>query len=240
VDPEGSRARRAVRVEGDEPAGPGARDRAAVARAALGRAVHALLEHWHPGAVPDVEGALATELGTGVPAGAREAVEAMLERFSRSAVAGRLGSALAAGDDVRRELPFHARIRFPGGARVEPFDALLVKGSIDLWLPEDGEVRLVDYKTNARTREHASPESLGEHYAWQLRLYALAAERLLGRDVRGASLLLLDPGWGPEAVEVPVDVSGPALEEARRLCQAFARAARDDRWPMDWHDLLRV
>jgi ATP-dependent exoDNAse (exonuclease V) beta subunit len=164
----------------------------------------------------------------------------MLVRFAQSDVAARLGRALAAGADVRREVAFHARVRFPAGAKVGPFEALLVKGTIDLWLPDDGEVRLVDHKTNAPSREHPTPASLAAHYAWQLRLYALAAERLLGRDVSGASLLLLDPGWGPEAVEVPVDVSGPGLEEARRLCQAFARAELEDRWPADWRALLSI
>jgi hypothetical protein len=81
-------------------------------------------------------------------------------------------------------------------------------------------------------------EALRDHYAWQLRLYALAAERLLGVDVAGARLLLLDPGFGEDAVEVDVDVSGPRLEEARALCEAFAIASKDDRWPEDWRSLL--
>jgi hypothetical protein len=71
-----------------------------------------------------------------------------------------------------------------------------------------------------------------------MRLYALAAERILGRDVAGADLVLLDPGWGPEAVVVPVPVLGPDLEEARRLCEAFAVSAMEGRWPEDWRVLL--
>ena len=63
-------------------------------------------------------------------------------------------------------------------------------------------------------------------------------ERLRGADVAGAHLLLLDPDWGPEAVEVTVDVSGPALEEARRLCRAYAVAALEGRWPASWGELL--
>jgi hypothetical protein len=163
----------------------------------------------------------------------------MVDRFARSPSGRRLAAALAAGADVRREMAFHARIRFPAGLVVGDHEALLVRGSIDLWLPEPDGVWIVDHKTNPRSRWLPTPEAVGAHYDWQLRLYALAAERVLGEDVAGARLLLLDPSWGDDPVEVAVDVSGPALEDARRLCQAYAVAELEGRWPSDWRDLLR-
>jgi ATP-dependent helicase/nuclease subunit A len=229
--------------EWDEPAPELGREE----RMALGRAVHAAIERWTPGAAPDTDAALADELGREPEPALAALAREMAARFMLSAVARDLGAALAAGGDVRRELAFHARIRFPAGQPVAGLEGLLVRGGIDLWLPrgagdrgagEGGGVWIVDHKTNAPTAAHPTPASLAEHYAPQLRLYALAAERLLGHDVAGASLLLLDPGWGAEALEVPVDVSGPALEETRRLCRAFAVAELEDRWPADWHDLL--
>ena len=53
-------------------------------------------------------------------------------------------------------------------------DDVIVRGQIDLWLEEGGELILVDYKTDR-------DESGAEGYALQLRLYALALERYAGR-----------------------------------------------------------
>jgi len=240
--PEDAAALRAeARARWDEPASVVE----GIDRAALGRAVHLLIERWNPRVVLDLDETLASEHEGAVPPATRALAHEMLRRFEASAVAGELGGALASGADARREAAFHARVRFPAGAQVAGFEHLLVKGTIDLWLPRlragaDGDgVWILDHKTNPPSSARPTPESLAAHYAPQLRLYALAAERLLGRDVAGAALLLLDPGWGPAAIEVPIDVSGPALEETRRLCQAFAEAERVGRWPADWRDLLR-
>jgi len=206
-------------------------------RAALGRAVHAVIEHL--GASGTIDGnvleqaVLAEGGGEAFATAARE----MVERFLACPTGRRLTAALAGGEDVRREVALHARIRFPGGHTVGGFDALLVKGSIDLWLPGPDGVWIVDHKTNRAGARYRTPEDLARHYTWQLRLYALAVERVLGQDVAGARLLLLDPGWGPTAVEVDVDVGGDALEEARHLCQAFAVAELEGRYPADWKAL---
>jgi len=231
----GRRAERAeMWDEGDDVA-------AGLDRAAVGRAVHAVIERL--GAddetpPPDLVAAAAEDEGGGDAM--RAAVGEMAERFTRSSLGVAMRGALADGVDVRREVDFHARIRFPGGEQVAGFDSLLVKGSIDLWLPTDDGIRLVDHKTNRAGALFRTPEDLAEHYAWQLRLYALAAERLLGEDVAAAGLVLLDPGWGAEAVEVPIDISGDALEETRRLCRAFALAELHGRYPEDWRALLQA
>jgi hypothetical protein len=212
-------------------------------RTALGRAVHAALERFHP-AGPTVEEAVATAVLGEFPAAraeaARAAAAAMARRFLGSPAGRATAAALAAGEDVRREVALHARIGFPDGAEVAGFDSLLVKGTIDLWLPTARGPFLYDHKTNAPDGRLEGAEAIREHYATQLRLYALAVERLLGRDVAGAALLLLDPAWegAGVAVEAPVDVSGPRLLETRSLCRAFAVASLEDRWPDDWHRLL--
>jgi ATP-dependent exoDNAse (exonuclease V) beta subunit len=151
----------------------------------------------------------------------------MVARFLASPTGEAFAAALAAGREVRREVAFHARIRFPEGARVGGFDSLLVKGSVDLWLGDEaGRVVIYDHKTNSPKSRWRDPQALVTHYAPQLRLYALAAERVLSREVGGAALLLLDPAW--EALGVPVeaavDVGGPALEATRRLAHTFATA----------------
>ena len=223
---------------------PEARERIAAERSALGRAVHLVLERWQPGLAPEaarklLASALQDELGDGVPAPLLALGEQMVARFGRSAAARDLAQALAQGLDVRREASFRARLAFPEGARVGGLPSLLVRGTFDLWLPRGGGTWLLDHKTNPPRVRLPRPEDLAAHYAPQLRLYALAAERLLGQDVRGASLLLLDPGWGDEAVEVPVSLEGEHMLQMRRLCQAFAVAECEQRWPDAWEDLLR-
>jgi ATP-dependent helicase/nuclease subunit A len=249
LDPEGRGERAAARRRDDEPSN-GSRG---LDRAALGTAVHAVLERWPPGPGAGAGEALLAEaladafpgaFPERVPPEARALAATMVERFAATDVARDLAAARASGADAWPEAAFHARIRFPDGARVAGFEHLLVRGTVDLWLPRPAAagraagVWIVDHKTNPPTKAYPTPESLARHYAPQLRLYALAAERLLGQDVAGAALLLLDPGWGADALEVPVEIDGEALEETRRLCQAFAIAELEDRWPEDWRLLL--
>ena len=125
-------------------------------------------------------------------------------------------------------------------ARVGPFDGLLVRGTVDLWLPTERGVLLVDHKTAARSKRFPTPEAVAEHHAVQLRLYALAAERVEGADVAGAGVLLLDPSWGDEPVFAAVDVGGDALRETREVVEAFARAELEGRYPTRWRDLLTM
>lgn len=235
-------SRREGREAFDEPA-PAAPEGGGASAAARGRAVHRLIEQLGPDLAPPtpaaLRAALAAELEGAEPAAADLALCATLVgRFLATPTAAALGAALRRGHGVARELAFHAAVRFPHGARVGGFEALLVKGSIDLLLDGPDGLWIVDHKTNARGPGAADPAALAGRYGWQLALYALAVERLHGRDVAGARLLLLHPSWGAEAVEVPVDVSGARLGEARRLCQAFAVAELEGRWPERFEDLL--
>ncbi|MDP9054564.1 MAG: PD-(D/E)XK nuclease family protein, partial [Acidobacteriota bacterium] len=70
----------------------------------------------------------------------------------------------------------------------------LVRGTVDLWFTENGDITIVDYKTDRQVRTGA--------YAPQLALYALAIERALGKRPAKALLhyLRLDT-----VVEVPLD-----------------------------------
>lgn len=211
-----------------------------VDRAALGRAVHLALERCAPGGAPEaldalVLGALADE---GVPP------EPRVSALARAMVARALGTvplrAIEQGLPGRREAAFHARVRFPEGEPVAGFEALLVKGTIDLWVTApDGRVTIHDFKTNAPSAALPDAEAILSRYALQMQLYALAVERIVGRDVAGASLLLLDPAWARRgvAVELPVDVSGPRLLAARRVVRAFAVAHHEERFPARLEDL---
>ncbi len=210
--------------------------------AAIGNAVHAYIERFTG---PDrsldrdlLDEVLADAFGAPVPNAAAERARTLVERFLGCPFGARLARELAAGSDVRREMSFHVRVRFPDGRRVGPFEGLLVRGSVDLWLPTERGVLLVDHKTVVRSFAQPTPEAVATRHAVQLRLYALAAERVEGADVAGAGLLLLDPSWGPEPVFATVDVGGDAARETRELVEAFARAELERRRPARWRDLL--
>ena len=74
---------------------------------------------------------------------------------------------------------------------VMAIENVVLRGQIDLWFEEGGELVLVDYKTDdIKPREIAARV---EFYAPQLRLYALALERITGRFPAKAFLYFLRP-----------------------------------------------
>jgi CRISPR/Cas system-associated exonuclease Cas4 (RecB family) len=139
--------------------------------------------------------------GAAVDDAPAEALE-LVSRFQSS----ELGKRAARAGRLEREVGF-----------VMALEDIVLSGRIDLWFEEAGELVLVDYKT-----DRVRPEDAAEHagsYAVQLRLYALALERILGRLPDRAFVCLLRPG---QAVPVGLDV--PLLEEARNLVRAFREA----------------
>jgi CRISPR/Cas system-associated exonuclease Cas4 (RecB family) len=139
--------------------------------------------------------------GAAVDDAPAEALE-LVSRFQ----SGELGKRAARAGRLEREVGF-----------VMALEDIVLSGRIDLWFEEAGELVLVDYKT-----DRVRPEDAAEHagsYAVQLRLYALALERILGRLPDRAFVCLLRPG---QAVPVGLDV--PLLEEARNLVRAFREA----------------
>jgi len=93
-------------------------------------------------------------------------------------------------------------------------EQIILRGQIDLWFEEGGEMILVDYKTD---RDADGPRA--EAYSLQLRLYAMALERLLGRLPDQALLFYLRRG---EAVAVALDEK--FMEAARQTVRAFRQA----------------
>jgi len=124
---------------------------------------------------PEGPGTGAIELGLDVHdalAGAAvESVEAneLASRFRSSD----LGRRAEAATRIEREFDFLFEI-----------DDVILRGQIDLWFEDRGQLVLVDYKTDR-------DESAAEGYALQLRLYALALERYAGRRPDRAVLYYL-------------------------------------------------
>lgn len=124
--------------------------------------------------------------------GQRQAVEPWrLSRF----LEGDVGLRLRSAREVRREWPFN--VMLPIDEALDPDEAgrfghgeLLVQGTIDCCFVEDGEWVLLDYKTD-RTDDM---DALRAHYDKQLKVYALALERITGMSVKQRTLCLLESG----------------------------------------------
>ncbi|HWE53547.1 MAG TPA: UvrD-helicase domain-containing protein [Bryobacteraceae bacterium] len=80
-------------------------------------------------------------------------------------------------------------------------DDMMVRGVIDLWFEADGQIRIVDYKTDDVTAADAAVRAA--EYAPQLAIYALALERAFGIRPASAHLHFLRPDT---IVEVPIDI----------------------------------
>ncbi|HKV86931.1 MAG TPA: ATP-dependent DNA helicase [Candidatus Dormibacteraeota bacterium] len=138
----------------------------------LGASVHAALAAWHTG------GGSLLDLYDGPEAG-----RDMLERY--------LGHPLARAKTLAVEVGFNMHI-----------DGTRFRGLVDRICEVDGEVVLVDFKTNATL-----DAALKKAYATQLRLYGLAAHRGLLAGGTNPRLLLFDLRRG-EAIDITPDDAG--------------------------------
>lgn len=82
--------------------------------------------------------------------------------------------------EVHKEKPFYINLPAKDIYEVDIDENVLVQGVIDLYyITESGEIVLVDYKTD-RVKE---AEELVDKYSEQLRIYKMALEKSLGKDV---------------------------------------------------------
>jgi ATP-dependent exoDNAse (exonuclease V) beta subunit len=106
-------------------------------------------------------------------------------------------------------------------------DDVIVRGQIDLWFEEGGEIVIVDYKTDR-------DESASESYALQLRLYALAVERYAGRLPNRAVLHYLR---SDRIVEISLTDSD--LNAARNAVRELKQAQDQLQFPLKIGDQCR-
>jgi len=146
---------------------------------------------------------------------------ALLRNFFRLPLAKQLSTAAK----VYREVEF-----------LVDLDRVTISGTIDL-LFQDGEGRwsLVDYKTEETSAAEVQNRALG--YRTQLIVYAGAAEKSLGTQLKESCLAFLSPGIIWFMNEVPVRGTLPHLLNGIRG-QRFEPAA-DCRKPCEYRDLCR-
>jgi len=148
-------------------------------------------------------GVLVHELLSGAPVdNPPDAAIAMARGFEQS----QWGQRAARAQRIGREYDFLIDI-----------EGMILRGQVDLWFEEGGELILLDYKSDQVTMgeewRHAS------RYRAQLRLYALALERLTGRLPDAALLWYLRTG-----AAVRVGLGPEAMEEARGQVRALREA----------------
>jgi ATP-dependent helicase/nuclease subunit A len=152
--------------------------------------------------------------------------------------------ALLAGTPVEKPHPEAQRLaelfrastigrRAARATRIErEFDFLLavedmvLRGQIDLWFEDRGELILVDYKTDAVPTAREA-EQHAEAYGEQLRLYALALERIAGRLPDHAYIYFLRRN---EAI--PADLSPLALQATQNLVRELRDAQEKLAFPL--------
>ena len=102
----------------------------------------------------------------------------------------------------------------------------MIRGQVDLWFEEGGELVVVDYKTNLVTAAEA--RQAARQYALQLRLYAMAVERIAGRAPDRAYVHFLRPD---RAIEV--DLRPTLLDSPEQVVREFLEAQSSLEFPLN-------
>lgn len=102
---------------------------------------------------------------------------------------------------------------------------IVLSGQIDLWFEENGELVVVDYKTD--DVDAAEADSKAHAYGLQLRLYALALEGVAGQLPDKALVYFLRPN-----IAVPADLHPLFLHEARQTVRDFREAQEKQEFPL--------
>lgn len=132
--------------------------------------------------------------------------------------------------NIFRSSPLGRRVE--RAARVErEFDFLMsledlvIRGQVDLWFEENGELAIVDYKTDTVTAAEAHQRA--QDYALQLRLYAIAVEKIAGRAPTRAWLHFLRPN-----TVVEVSLAPSLLDSPEDIVRQFQNAQSSLEFPL--------
>ena len=206
--------KREAEADSDAPdAEPTRRGRAGTA---IGRAVHAVLQTCDIATGDGIDAAARTQaVAEGVPA-----MATTIASLARVAVNSPIVKRAAQSGRYWREVPIAAPIPInaaAGGGALE--------GVIDLIFEEDGELVIVDYKTDNVGADAA--RYAAQRYGEQAGAYVLAAERAVRKPVRDMAFLFLTP---QAEVSMRAESDLPALKaNAERLAaQAFGGGAPSD------------
>lgn len=125
-----------------------------------------------------------------------------------------LGRRAARASHIEREFDF-----------LMVLDGVVLRGQVDLWFEAGGELAIVDYKTDKVTAVEAHERA--RDYAMQLRLYAMAVERVTGRAPDRAWLHFLRPNTA-----IPVDLTPSLLDRPEQIIHDFEQAQSRLEFPL--------
>jgi CRISPR/Cas system-associated exonuclease Cas4 (RecB family) len=101
----------------------------------------------------------------------------------------------------------------------------VVSGQIDLWFEEGGELAVVDYKTDAVGEPEVQHRA--QDHELQVRLYAMAVERVTGRAPARACLHFLKPN-----AVVDVDLNPSLIDSPDEIVRDFVEAQEKLEFPL--------
>lgn len=110
-----------------------------------------------------------------------------------------LGRRAAKSGEVHREFPIFTLVNAGGLPDPQDEDLSFVQGIADMFFVENGEIVLVDYKTNVNITE----KSLSDEYRGQLCIYKKALTEMTGKKVAACYLFSFSLGQ-----EIPVETDG--------------------------------
>jgi len=148
--------------------------------------------------------------GTPVPDPDPEALR-LAEVFRQSS----LGRRAARAARIEREFDFLMAV-----------EDLVIRGQVDLWFEEGGELVVVDYKTDEVTAVEAHQRA--RDYELQLKLYAMAVERVAGRPPDRAWLHFLRPNR-----IIEVDLTPSLLDPPEQTVRDFQEAQSKLEFPLN-------
>jgi ATP-dependent exoDNAse (exonuclease V) beta subunit len=138
------------------------------------------------------------------------AAVALARSFENSGLARRVARAAV----VEREFDF-----------ILAWEDMVLRGQIDLWFEEGGELVIVDYKTDQIKAPEA--ESRAREYELQLRLYAQALQQLTGRAPKAAYVHFLRVNRS-----VPVELAPTLFDDPLQIVREFRQAQDTLNFPL--------
>lgn len=158
---------------------PSFMEKEGLSAAGKGTAVHKVMQYIALDKEPDVESEIARlKSENRITETEAAAVDrAVIERFFRSDIAKRVRNA----GEVRREMRFLTELPVSYYSdNAQTGDKFVLQGAVDLCFIENGEVVVLDFKTD-RVK---TPDELKERYSKQLNIYAAACEKIFGLPVK--------------------------------------------------------
>jgi ATP-dependent helicase/nuclease subunit A len=163
------------------------RDGAPPTGAAIGSALHAVMEHinFHAHTTADKIAALVQQLIAKNHIPPEDAAEVDVEKILQF-VRSDIGERLRTADAVHRETPFVLQLPacdiYAGLPPEAAHETILIHGIIDCFFIENGQTTLLDFKSDAAARKMPEAEWAAKH-STQMRIYARALSEERGTQV---------------------------------------------------------